>query len=187
MCQVSLVSGLNACALALRMNLDLISSLRHENYMSDVAMYQLELIFSVFLLIPFMFVECKFVVWKGNLKFIYPMSWIYLFSNIWSVFIYAAMLVYKTLGRTKNFRKLIHLSLQFLSLCLALLGLWAVLKVHIDKGSDNFYSLHSWLGLACLILFSMQVCLTLFPFPMPLFQILGLAFFILPFFQIWKN
>ncbi|KAL0377829.1 UNVERIFIED_CONTAM: putative transmembrane ascorbate ferrireductase 2 [Sesamum radiatum] len=34
--------------------------------------------------------------------------------------------------------------------------LWAAWKFHIDKGIDNFYSLHSWLGLACLLLFGVQ-------------------------------
>ena len=67
------------------------------------------------------------------------------------------MLAYKTSGGTKNFKKLVHLSLQFLRLCLSVVGSGAVLKVHIDKGTDNFYSLHSWLGLASLILFSIQV------------------------------
>lgn len=67
-----------------------------------------------------------------------------------------AMLAYKTLSGTKSFKKLIHLSLQSLNLCLAVIGVWAVLKLHLDKGSDNFYSLHSWLGLASLLLFSIQ-------------------------------
>ncbi|KAJ6960925.1 hypothetical protein NC653_038812 [Populus alba x Populus x berolinensis] len=38
----------------------------------------------------------------------------------------------------------------------SLIGFWAALKFHNDKGIDNLYSLHSWLGLACLFLFSIQ-------------------------------
>ncbi|XAR51561.1 Ascorbate ferrireductase (transmembrane) [Bertholletia excelsa] len=67
-----------------------------------------------------------------------------------------AMLAYKTVTGTKSFKKLVHLSLQFLAFCLSIIGVWAALKFHIDKGIDNFYSLHSWLGLACLFLFSIQ-------------------------------
>ncbi|RRT47248.1 hypothetical protein B296_00053868 [Ensete ventricosum] len=57
---------------------------------------------------------------------------------------------------TKSFKKTVHLSIQFLALCLGLIGTWAALKFHNDKGIDNFYSLHSWLGLACILLFSIQ-------------------------------
>nr|XP_010924200.1 probable transmembrane ascorbate ferrireductase 2 isoform X2 [Elaeis guineensis] len=67
-----------------------------------------------------------------------------------------AMLAYKTTSGTKNFKKVVHLTIQFLALCLALVGIWAALKFHNDKGIDNFYSLHSWLGLACLLLFGIQ-------------------------------
>ncbi|RXH68232.1 hypothetical protein DVH24_028379 [Malus domestica] len=38
----------------------------------------------------------------------------------------------------------------------SIIGVWAALKFHNDKGIDNFYSLHSWLGLACLFLFTLQ-------------------------------
>ncbi|GAU46747.1 hypothetical protein TSUD_286060 [Trifolium subterraneum] len=41
--------------------------------------------------------------------------------------------------------------------CVQDVGLWAAWKFHNDKGIDNFYSLHSWLGLACLFLFSIQL------------------------------
>ncbi|OAY63694.1 putative transmembrane ascorbate ferrireductase 2 [Ananas comosus] len=68
-----------------------------------------------------------------------------------------AILAYKTVSGTKNFKKTVHLSIQFLALCLGLIGVWAALKFHNDKGIDNFYSLHSWLGLACLLLFGIQV------------------------------
>ncbi|KAL5808111.1 hypothetical protein ACOSQ3_028802 [Xanthoceras sorbifolium] len=67
-----------------------------------------------------------------------------------------AMLAYKTVPGTKSFKKLVHLTLQFIAFCLSLIGVWAALKFHNDKGIDNFYSLHSWLGLACLFLFGLQ-------------------------------
>lgn len=67
-----------------------------------------------------------------------------------------AMLAYKTVSGTKSFRKLVHLVLQFMAFFLSLIGVWAAWKFHIDKGIDNFYSLHSWLGLACLFLFGVQ-------------------------------
>ncbi|KAJ0817929.1 putative ascorbate ferrireductase (transmembrane) [Helianthus annuus] len=68
----------------------------------------------------------------------------------------AAMLAYKTVSGTKSYKKLVHLSLQFLAFLLGVIGLWAAWKFHSDKGIDNFYSLHSWLGLACLSLFTIQ-------------------------------
>ncbi|GAB2288826.1 hypothetical protein Dimus_023137 [Dionaea muscipula] len=67
-----------------------------------------------------------------------------------------AMLAYKTVSGTKNWKKSVHLVLQCLAFCLALIGVWAALKFHIDKGIDNFYSLHSWLGLVSLFLFGIQ-------------------------------
>ncbi|CDP02400.1 unnamed protein product [Coffea canephora] len=67
-----------------------------------------------------------------------------------------AMLAYKTVPGTKSFKKLVHLLLQFLALSFSVIGLWAAWKFHNDKGIDNFYSLHSWLGLACLFLFAIQ-------------------------------
>ncbi|XP_074557684.1 transmembrane ascorbate ferrireductase 2-like [Curcuma longa] len=67
-----------------------------------------------------------------------------------------AILAFKTMPGTKSFKKTVHLSIQFLGLCLGLIGAWAALKFHNDKGIDNFYSLHSWLGIACLLLFSVQ-------------------------------
>nr|XP_043606950.1 transmembrane ascorbate ferrireductase 2-like [Erigeron canadensis] len=67
-----------------------------------------------------------------------------------------AMLAYKTVSGTKAFKKLVHLVLQFLAFMLGVFGLWAAWKFHNDRGIDNFYSLHSWLGVACLFLFAIQ-------------------------------
>jgi cytochrome b-561 len=38
----------------------------------------------------------------------------------------------------------------------SLTGLWAVWKFHDERHIDHLYTLHSWLGLSC-ILFSLQV------------------------------
>ena len=70
----------------------------------------------------------------------------------------AAILAYKTLSGTKNFKKFVHLTLQLVALILGLIGTWAAYKFHNERGIDNFYSLHSWLGLLCLFLFAIQVC-----------------------------
>lgn len=67
-----------------------------------------------------------------------------------------AMLAYKTVSGTKSFKKLVHLTLQLLAFCLSMVGIWAAWKFHNEKGIDNFYSLHSWLGLGCILLFGIQ-------------------------------
>lgn len=67
-----------------------------------------------------------------------------------------AMLAYKTVSGTKSFKKLVHLTLQLLAFCLSMVGIWAAWKFHNKKGIDNFYSLHSWLGLGCILLFGIQ-------------------------------
>lgn len=67
-----------------------------------------------------------------------------------------AMLAYKTVSGTKSFKKTVHLTVQSLAFLLSMIGLWAAYKFHNEKGIDNFYSLHSWLGLACLFLFGVQ-------------------------------
>ncbi|KAI4321302.1 hypothetical protein MLD38_034702 [Melastoma candidum] len=67
-----------------------------------------------------------------------------------------AILAYKTFPGMKNSRKLAHFMIQFLALCVSVIGVWVVIKFHNEKGVDKFYSLHSWLGLACVSLFSIQ-------------------------------
>ncbi|GMI63431.1 cytochrome B561-1 [Hibiscus trionum] len=67
-----------------------------------------------------------------------------------------AMLAYKTVPGTKSFKKLVHLTVQCIAFILSIIGVWAALKFHNDRGIENFYSLHSWLGLACLFLFGIQ-------------------------------
>ncbi|CAD6244959.1 unnamed protein product [Miscanthus lutarioriparius] len=63
---------------------------------------------------------------------------------------------YKTVPGTKKLKKLVHLAVQFLAMFLSLIGLWAVWKFHDERKIDHLYTLHSWLGLACFIFFSLQ-------------------------------
>ncbi|KAL9226565.1 hypothetical protein vseg_002362 [Gypsophila vaccaria] len=68
-----------------------------------------------------------------------------------------AMLAYRTVPGTKSFKKQIHLALQLLAFVVAVIGVWAVWKFHSEKGVDHLYTLHSWLGVACLLLFTIQL------------------------------
>jgi len=74
----------------------------------------------------------------------------------WLLFMNAALLAYKTVPGTKKLKKLVHLALQFLAMFLCLIGLWAVWKFHDERKIDHLYTLHSWLGLTCIIFFSLQ-------------------------------
>jgi len=56
----------------------------------------------------------------------------------------------------KKLKKLVHLALQFLAMFLCLIGLWAVWKFHDERKIDHLYTLHSWMGLTCIIFFSLQ-------------------------------
>ena len=69
----------------------------------------------------------------------------------------AAILVFKSVGGTKRFKKAVHLNLQGVAILTGFLGILAALKFHLDKGIPNFYSLHSWLGILTFVLYSFQV------------------------------
>lgn len=67
-----------------------------------------------------------------------------------------AMLVYKTAFGTRKHMNALHLVLQATAFVLGITGIWAAFKFHSDKGFRGFYSLHSWLGLACVLFFGIQ-------------------------------
>ncbi|KAM6115116.1 lysosomal membrane ascorbate-dependent ferrireductase CYB561A3 [Pterocles gutturalis] len=52
--------------------------------------------------------------------------------------------------------KVLHGALALAAFILAVLGLAAVFRFHNENGTPNMYSLHSWLGLATVLLFSCQ-------------------------------
>ncbi|KFP88105.1 Cytochrome b ascorbate-dependent protein 3, partial [Acanthisitta chloris] len=53
--------------------------------------------------------------------------------------------------------KLLHGGLALGAFILSVLGLVAVFRFHDSQGTPNMYSLHSWMGLATVLLFSCQV------------------------------
>eukprot|EP01018_Ginkgo_biloba_P013115 Gb_10110 [translate_table: standard] len=67
-----------------------------------------------------------------------------------------AILAYKVIPGTHNYRKAVHSSLQAVALALGIVGLYAVFKYHNESGIVNLYSLHSWLGLGTICLFAIQ-------------------------------
>ncbi|NWR60429.1 CYAC3 protein, partial [Bucorvus abyssinicus] len=72
----------------------------------------------------------------------------------------AAALVYRlpqTWRGPKLPWKVLHGSLALAAFVLAVLGLVAVFRFHNARGTPNMYSLHSWLGLVTVLLFSCQV------------------------------
>ncbi|NXJ83439.1 CYAC3 protein, partial [Trogon melanurus] len=72
----------------------------------------------------------------------------------------AAALVYRlppAWSGPKQPWKMLHGALFLGAFILAVLGLAAVFRFHNDHGTPNMYSLHSWLGLATVLLFSCQV------------------------------
>lgn len=54
-------------------------------------------------------------------------------------------------------RKAVHLLLHLLSLGFAAVGLYAAVKFHHDAGLPDIHSLHSWLGIATIGLYALQV------------------------------
>lgn len=63
--------------------------------------------------------------------------------------------------------KLLHAALALVAFLLAVLGLVAVFSYHKARTIANMYSLHSWVGLTAVVLFSCQVGATTCECPFP--------------------
>ncbi|XP_015279803.1 PREDICTED: cytochrome b ascorbate-dependent protein 3 [Gekko japonicus] len=68
--------------------------------------------------------------------------------------------------------KLLHAALTLAAFILVVVGLVAVFEFHNNKKIPNMYSLHSWVGLTAVLLFSCQ-------------WLMGFASFLLPWAPIW--
>ncbi|KAH1260948.1 putative transmembrane ascorbate ferrireductase 4 [Glycine max] len=66
-----------------------------------------------------------------------------------------AILVHRWLPGSRGLKKLVHLWLQGVALASGIFGIWTKFQGK-DGIVANFYSLHSWMGLACVSLFGAQ-------------------------------
>lgn len=79
-------------------------------------------------------------------------------STLWPLL--AAIVVYRlpwTWHSSKLVMKLIHAGLNLLAFALVVISLVAVFDFHNSAKIPNMYSLHSWLGLAAVLLYCLQV------------------------------
>ncbi|XP_020581134.1 probable transmembrane ascorbate ferrireductase 4 [Phalaenopsis equestris] len=67
----------------------------------------------------------------------------------------AILVLRRPAGQSPESRKAVQLSLQAVGLGFGLFGIWAKFSGK-DGISSNFFSLHSWIGLACVALFASQ-------------------------------
>ncbi|KAJ9139890.1 hypothetical protein P3X46_030582 [Hevea brasiliensis] len=67
-----------------------------------------------------------------------------------------AIISYKSLPLKKQEKKLIHLVLHAVALILGIIGIYTAFKFHNESGIANLYSLHSWLGIAIIVLYGIQ-------------------------------
>ena len=68
------------------------------------------------------------------------------------------MIIYRVFKCVDKFVvKVVHFLLQLVAFCVAVWGLTATFNFHNTQGIPNMYSLHSWCGMATMILFSLQV------------------------------
>ena len=54
-------------------------------------------------------------------------------------------------------KKAVHLLLHLVALAFVAVGLYAAVKFHHDNGLPDIRSLHSWLGIATIALYALQV------------------------------
>ncbi|KAF4086978.1 hypothetical protein AMELA_G00090610 [Ameiurus melas] len=108
------------------------------------------------------------LAWDGGAK---EFNWHPLLAVTGFIFLQGiAIVVYRlpwTWKCSKLMMKFIHAGLNVLAFILAVISLVAVFDFHNVQNIPNMYSLHSWVGLAAVILFSLQI-------------VLGVCIFLLP-------
>ncbi|XP_018464822.2 transmembrane ascorbate ferrireductase 1-like isoform X1 [Raphanus sativus] len=67
-----------------------------------------------------------------------------------------AIISYKSLPFEKRANKLIHLVLHAIAIVLGILGIYAAFKHHNEKHIPNLYTIHSWVGIGVIVLYSLQ-------------------------------
>ncbi|XP_076898956.1 putative ascorbate-specific transmembrane electron transporter 1 [Bidens hawaiensis] len=83
------------------------------------------------------------------------------------IFLGDAIIIYKGIPATRQTLKLIHLMLHLIALLAGILGIYAVFKFHNELKAGHAYTLHSWIGLATICLFGLQLLLGIVTFLFP--------------------
>ncbi|TVU01853.1 hypothetical protein EJB05_52667 [Eragrostis curvula] len=78
-----------------------------------------------------------------------------------------AIMSYKILPWSHDTNKMVHMLLHAGALFLGSVGIYAAFKFHNESGIDNLYSLHSWVGLGAICLYSIQWLFGLLTFFFP--------------------
>jgi cytochrome b-561 len=67
------------------------------------------------------------------------------------------MMAYRSVAATHDVQKIFHMFLNLLAICLGIIGICAVFKFHDMIKTVDVYSLHSWIGIATITLYCLQV------------------------------
>ncbi|XP_078084499.1 plasma membrane ascorbate-dependent reductase CYBRD1 [Mustelus asterias] len=112
--------------------------------------------------------------WKGGLAWdqgLLEFNWHPVLSVIGLIFISGfGVIIYRlpwTWNRSKTLMKYIHAGLNIVTFVLLVISLVAVFDFHNSKKIPNMYSLHSWVGLAAVIMHTLQIVLGLCTFLLP--------------------
>ena len=69
----------------------------------------------------------------------------------------AAVMAYRIVLGPRPAKKVVHLLLHLVAMAFAAVGLYAAFKYHHDTGLPDLRSLHSWIGIATIALYALQV------------------------------
>jgi len=69
----------------------------------------------------------------------------------------AAVMAYRIVLGPRPAKKMVHLLLHLVAMAFAAVGLYAAFKYHHDTGLPDLRSLHSWIGIATIALYALQV------------------------------
>ncbi|XP_038645430.1 cytochrome b reductase 1 [Scyliorhinus canicula] len=112
--------------------------------------------------------------WRGGLAWdrgLLEFNWHPVLSTIGLIFINGFGVIVYRLPWTWNIRKplmkYIHAGLNIVTFVLLVISLVAVFDFHNSKRIPNMYSLHSWIGLAAVIMHGLQILLGLCTFLLP--------------------
>ncbi|RHY62928.1 hypothetical protein DYB37_007082 [Aphanomyces astaci] len=82
-----------------------------------------------------------------------------------------AILIFVTKPYSHHVNKMIHVACHTCAIVSVIVGLVAVVRFHNEHDIKNFYSLHSWIGLATLLVFASQYALGFLAFFYPGVQV----------------